>query len=419
MLRSALLGALALLLLGVPAAAADTVSGNLGDPADFAMSYRITGGTFTLKPGSTNEYTGTWTEGQPITLTGEMTVTRRAGVVSAVTMSAHIGSTATWQWPAGATSQDVSGATVTQSFALSYTPADKDRQFGQVNGGAYIRVCGGVCATQYVGFDLKVAAQAPAPTPTSPPTARALPLGQIMRAGQQYQLSYWIKDASGQAYAYADLFDGGAPIGHAESAGLLTADGAILHINTTPGRSRHGPLFFCVWAKNAAGLSSQRAPRTSCAWLPLLVSIKLVSNHCGGAGWDSIVAVENYFGNTSSYYDPATGRRYTVRFSAACDLHDAGYAGATVRDRLHPTRTQPLGRITDFRLWSRREVDDKFQADMQLLCRRYIPRAAATARRKCVEGRVRYRLVRAVGDQFFDADLMTAGTQSTGARDNS
>jgi hypothetical protein len=127
-------------------------------------------------------------------------------------------------------------------------------------------------------------------------------------------------------------------------------------------------------------------------------------------------------GNTSTYKDSninPLAESYTVRFVDACNLHDAGYSGAIVPDKLN-------GGIVDFRNWSRRQVDDKFLADMRLLCTKQIPAAATVALANCKArgGNVsigavsRYNMVRKVGDSFFDADLTKAGIQASGERPN-
>jgi hypothetical protein len=129
------------------------------------------------------------------------------------------------------------------------------------------------------------------------------------------------------------------------------------------------------------------------------VPIESVANGCGGAGWNALVRAQNYVGNTSRYADSNVNpfaRTYPVNFKDACDLHDAGYAGAIVRDKLNG------GRIVDFRSWSRVRVDEKFLEDMRYLCRRQLPASAATARKNCqstggnfsVGAKSRYNFVR-------------------------
>lgn len=414
------------LLVSATPASAGSVSGQVGTPGDATLQYTISGAdNITLKPGYTNRYVGA-SPGGAITISGTITVTRAPGVVSAVSMSAGIGGTAKWQWPAAGGSEDVSGRTVTQTFSLSYSPIPADAVFGTVSGGANVTLCGGICASLGVGFDFTVPKEptiSPAPQPnppatddTTPPTVRAIPIGTVVRIGTRYKQRYWVKDDSGKAYVYADLFDGGTKINHAESRGLTAANGTPGWANVTPGSKRKGPLEFCVWARDAAGNTSARAPKSSCAWLDVLVPIKNVSNECGGAGWDSVVAIENWVGNRSTFYDNRLGESFTVDFRDACNLHDAGYGGATVRDILAGRRGHRP--IVTFRRWSRRAVDDKFQADMQKICLRDIPKRASLARYSCVTGTGRYEAVRLVGGSFFDADLRTPGTQATGHRVN-
>lgn len=161
--------------------------------------------------------------------------------------------------------------------------------------------------------------------------------------------------------------------------------------------------------------------KTPCA-APGPVPIETVSNGCGGAGWASLVAAQNYLGNSSVYKNSnknPLATSYTVNFKDACDLHDAGYSGAIVRDKLR-------GGVRDFRKWTRKQVDDKFLADMRLLCRRAIPASATVALTNCQSrggnlsfgAESRFNFVRKWGYLFFDADLSQPGTQRTGPRAN-
>lgn len=168
-----------------------------------------------------------------------------------------------------------------------------------------------------------------------------------------------------------------------------------------------------------AGETYTRHPCT-----PETVPIETVSNGCGGAGWDSLVKVQNWLGNTSTYHNSNDNyniavRGFTVDFEDACNLHDAGYAGAVVKDKLR-------GGIKDFRRWTRLQVDQKFLADMRLLCEQEIPRSKSIALANCrstggnfsIGAESRYNFVRCWGDRFFDADLSRPGTQRTGLRAN-
>jgi hypothetical protein len=133
--------------------------------------------------------------------------------------------------------------------------------------------------------------------------------------------------------------------------------------------------------------------------------------------------VQNYLGNTSKYANSNVNplaRTYAVNFKDACDLHDAGYSGAIVRDKINGNV------VVDFRTWSRKRVDLKFFDDMRTLCTRQLPATASTALRNCKStggnasfgANSRFSFVREFGYLFFDADLSRPGTQRTGPRAN-
>jgi hypothetical protein len=176
-------------------------------------------------------------------------------------------------------------------------------------------------------------------------------------------------------------------------------------------------------AVTSGGESFTKSPCTSTS-APVVVRIETVSNGCGGSEWRLVVKLLNYLGNTSTYHNSNDTyniaiRGFTVDFMAACNLHDAGYAGAVVRDRIR-------GGIKDFRRWTRLQVDRKFLADMRLLCEQQIPKSKKVALANCrgsggnfsVGAESRYNVVRCLGDRLFDADPSRAGTQRTGPRVN-
>jgi len=83
------------------------------------------------------------------------------------------------------------------------------------------------------------------------------------------------------------------------------------------------------------------------------VPLATVANGCGPGTASS----DPRWGDTSVY----TGR-HLVNFRMACNLHDAGYSGARVKDPLHGNR------IVEFFGWSQARVDDKFLDDMREIC---------------------------------------------------
>lgn len=258
------------------------------------------------------------------------------------------------------------------------------------------------------------------PASSSPPRVETFAPGDVSTPGSRVGLEYSVRDDSGKARSEVRLYEGGTSLSSSRSRGLQPATGKRQVWNALLAADLTGPLFFCGWAENAAGTKSAKAPKSSCAWIPLLVDIDRVSNGCGGEGWETVVTAENLIGNSSTFKDSNVNplaKSYTVSFVAACNLHDAGYAGVMVADAIN-------GGTVDFRTWSRSRVDGKFLADMRLLCDRQIPATATTARANCrarggllsIGAKSRFDLVRTVGIAFFDADLTRPGTQKGGAR---
>ncbi|MGZ8794705.1 MAG: hypothetical protein ACXW0F_08700 [Gaiellaceae bacterium] len=118
------------------------------------------------------------------------------------------------------------------------------------------------------------------------------------------------------------------------------------------------------------------------------VVIETVSNGCGPGKArsqpDAVNAVtdSSTFGNGNPF-DPT----FEVNFRDACLLHDAGYSGALVWDKIN-------GRFVDFRGMSKKEIDDKFFNDMARLCEARIPAKWETALKNCKSGIGRYLIVR-------------------------
>ena len=149
----------------------------------------------------------------------------------------------------------------------------------------------------------------------------------------------------------------------------------------------------------------------------LLVPISSVSNGCGGGSWDTVVAAQNYVGNTSKFADSNVNplaRSYPVNFKDACDLHDACYSGAVVRDKLNG------GSIADFRNFSRAACDTKFLADMRWQCTRQIPGTSRTALANCqstggnvsIGAKSRFNFVRCWGNLFYETAASASGADA-------
>ncbi len=159
------------------------------------------------------------------------------------------------------------------------------------------------------------------------------------------------------------------------------------------------------YADNVSLILGATSPKPKPAWPAppdALVPIASVSNGCGGGE----ASAQGKFGDSSTFKDSnldPTAKSYTVNFREACKLHDAGYSGARVRDALHG------GVVVDFFTWTRTAVDDKFLADMIMICERAIPASAATALANCKAtggnasfgARSRYNFVRRFGGLFW------------------
>jgi hypothetical protein len=300
------------------------------------------------------------------------------------------------------------------------------------SGGTLLRICGtgsdpmwGCTEAQRVG-----APPVTSPPPdTSPPEVRATPK-ELTKKGTALRLAFSVKDDSGRATAQATLYQGGAPLRTwTKKSGIATGPGWWWEPDLPS--TVKGPLYFCVWAADAAGNESPdyhstaevefAGQRGSCAWISYEVPIERVSNGCGGGEWDVLVWAQNHFGNVHKVFNsPWPGARaYIVNFKDACDLHDAGYGGHTVADEIN-------GRTIDYRTWTRHEVDVKFRDDMRLLCEREIPASAPTALAYCkgnggnmlelsaVGATTLYNFVDKQGFRFFDKNLTKPGVQQGG-----
>jgi hypothetical protein len=136
--------------------------------------------------------------------------------------------------------------------------------------------------------------------------------------------------------------------------------GSVTLSDTSAGKSKRG--------KYPANVEALPYPETEVNFL------QVMTNGCGPEWFQKIKWLINF--NTWTYSDGGTGLNYTVDFHAACDLHDAGYSGAAVRDPIN-------GGYVDYFNWTQKQVDDKFLDDLRTLCDQRIPAQAKQARRRC------------------------------------
>jgi len=220
--------------------------------------------------------------------------------------------------------------------------------------------------------------------------------------GKAIPARFSVRDNSGKAKWYGTLYSGGQPIAKAQSKGLVAAKGKTIAGKWSSGGTYTGPFYYCFWAEDAAGNVSANAPYTSCQWLSVQVPIPAVSNGCGtSALGETVETILNWAGDVQMY------GTNPVNIRPACNQHDAGYAGATVAG----LNTK---KVTDYRTWSRSQVDEKFYRDIVKQCKRFLKGPANAAYLKqCKEDSYTYvGLVRgSIGRMSFDADMTTPGTQ--------
>lgn len=130
-----------------------------------------------------------------------------------------------------------------------------------------------------------------------------------------------------------------------------------------------------------------------------LVTLESVANGCG----PGTAGNKPRFFDTSKYKDKKTKVTYEVTFRKACDVHDAAYNGARIKDPFNDDK------MVDFYNKSRYDIDERFYDDMRTLCFQQIPGHAINARYQCTQNggtfstgaRTRYRAVKAVGHRSF------------------
>lgn len=210
-----------------------------------------------------------------------------------------------------------------------------------------------------------------------------------LRLGQSLVVEYSIKDESNEAYVttrfYSDgtlLFEG-ANVSQVEAVGnFVRAESGPYGGPGIPAKTK-GPYYFCVFAEDADGNKSGEF--NNCKWLSIEVPIANASNGCGGAATKyesvntAVLFAFNLLLNKRTYVDKKTKGKYTVNVAPACNNHDAGYSGVTIKDQIS-------GKVTDFRTFTRAQVDNKFKSDIAKLCSFAIPKSASDALIQCQVG---------------------------------
>ena len=231
------------------------------------------------------------------------------------------------------------------------------------------------------------------------PVVKAITSSAIIRNGQKVPAKFTVTDDSGKAKWYVQLYSGGTKVATGASRGLAPARGAPIE-GKWNGKGI-GPFYFCVWAKDAAGNTSDNAPQSSCAWISRQVTIPSVSNGCGTAEYGETVAlVLNWFGDTRDYGDVTLSNRLL------CNQHDAAYAGVTVGSTTTHT-------IIDYRTTTRLRADDDLLFGIRAQCQRKLAKLPDLLAQCESDAAKYYALVRALGAGAYDADATTPGVQTS------
>lgn len=210
-----------------------------------------------------------------------------------------------------------------------------------------------------------------------------------LRLGQSLVVKYSVTDESKQAYVTTRFYSDGTLLFQGVGIYQVEAVGNIVEAEFGPyggpgiPAKTKGPYYFCVFAEDADGNKSGEF--NNCKWLTIEVPITYASNGCGGAATKfekvntAVLFAFNLLLNKRTYVDKNTKGKYTVDVSLACNNHDAGYSGVTIKDQIS-------GKVTDFRTFTRAQVDNKFKSDIAKLCSFAIPKSASDALRQCQVG---------------------------------
>ncbi len=363
------------------------------------------------RPDLAAAYDGIVKAGDTVTFSGGMSFSIPAGAVTNLSQRASLSGGGTS--PTAGFSQRVGEGTYTTPFALSVRAPWVKGITPQENGVAATMVayaeskncndygvCGGV--TVSLTFAIMASSGGNPSTQNAPPTITVLAPGAVVPIGRRIPVAWRVRDDSGRAKWFAGLYSGGALVATAKSPALVRADGQIDRAQWPRSGGGDGPFYECFYAKDSAGLLSADAPTSSCRWVSVQVPIPQVSNGCGAATWGPQVAdALNWAGDVRMYGSNP------VSIRPACNQHDAGYAGVTVAGMA----TQ---RPTDFRTWSREQVDQKFYEDIMKQCRRFL-RGPGNAEhlKACRNDAYTYvGIVRQFGKGAFDADATVPGVQT-------
>ncbi|MDP1719576.1 MAG: hypothetical protein Q8L08_01030 [Candidatus Nanopelagicaceae bacterium] len=220
----------------------------------------------------------------------------------------------------------------------------------------------------------------------------------VVPLGKAYSVKYQVDNVgiTGPVQVVLKLYSDGSLV-WTQTTPTVTKDGtftrkipAPLFVITT---TKFGPFYLCFSTVNSAGAKSSGAPCSNVMWVGIEVPLNRVSNGCGGQLGSKFI--DRWM---SKEWDSKKIGGETVVFKPACDAHDAGYSGLTVKNPIS-------GIITDYRTWTRQQVDDFFMMDLQSICMKH-PKVVMS----CMSFPTKYYgVVRTIGSWFYDADPTIPG----------
>lgn len=203
-------------------------------------------------------------------------------------------------------------------------------------------------------------------------------------------VDFRVKDDMGTAYISARVYDGGKLTWSGDDSKLTIAKGDVIELDlgmyssdAFPMYSK-GPYYFCVSARDVYGNAT--GDFDHCVWLSVEVPANyqgkyIGANGCGGDFGQWAIGLQKFMLDKRTYKWKVGSNNWkmAVPFSPACNNHDAGYDGITMRDQIS-------GELINYRTWSRLRVDNKFKNDIVKLCKKYLGNWSSTATKNCSTG---------------------------------
>lgn len=221
----------------------------------------------------------------------------------------------------------------------------------------------------------------------------------VVPLGKAYSVKYQIDNVgiTGPVRVVLKLYSDGSLV-WTQTTNPVVKDGTFTRKIPAPlfviSTKKFGPFYLCLSTVNSAGAKSFGAPCSNSIWVGIEVPLKRVSNGCGGQLGSKYI--DKWM---SQEWDSRKIDGETVLFKPACDAHDAGYSGLTVKNPI-------TGIVNDYRTWTRQQVDDFFVTDLQMICMKH-PKVVM----KCMALPTKYyAAVRTIGKWFYDADPTVPGT---------